>query len=184
MRDRRNDGLEFFICMGLHQCLNFLAFMGAHLSHTITTNGRCTTFNQSADGYMRTDTCSGLTIKWASETEERMALWRGSAAGQNGRSATMTAPNGLAQEDVIRKAMRDASITPPESAGWSCHGTGTSLGDPIEIGSMRKVQNKHPREQALVVNTNKPNTGHLEGGAAMTSLISAVLQLKQAKCNP
>lgn len=184
MRDRTNDKLEFFVCCGLHQCLSPTLYMGAHMGHMFSIIGRCSTFNQSADGYMRADGCSGLTLKWGSETEQRYALWRGSAAGQNGRSATLTAPNGLAQEDVIWKAIRDASITPPESGGWSCHGTGTSLGDPIEIGSMRKVQNKHPREQSLIVNTNKTNTGHLEGGAAMTSLISAVLQLKQSKANP
>jgi len=184
MRDRKNDALEFFVCMGLHQCLSPILYMGAHMGHMFSIIGRCSTFNNSADGYLRADGCSGLTLKWGGETEQRLGLWRGSAAGQNGRSATLTAPNGLAQEDVIWKALRDASTMPPESAGWSCHGTGTSLGDPIEIGSMRKVQNKHPREQALIVNTNKTNTGHLEGGAAMTSLIAAVLQLTQSKANP
>jgi polyketide synthase-associated protein len=184
MRDRTNDKLEFFICTGIHQCLNAMLYMGAHLGHMFSILGRCTTFNQSADGYVRGDGCSGMALKWGSETDERMALWRGSAAGQNGRSATLTAPNGLAQEDVIWKAIRDASILPPESSCWSCHGTGTSLGDPIEIGSLRKVQSKHQRDQSLAVNTNKTNVGHLEGGAAMTSLLAVVLQLKHGKVNP
>lgn len=74
---------------------------------------RCKTFNESADGYMRGDGCSGLTLKYGDLPEERDAIWRASRVGQNGRSATLTAPNGLAQEEVITKASRRLDVARP-----------------------------------------------------------------------
>jgi polyketide synthase-associated protein len=184
MTDRKYDMLNFFICLGLHQCLQIGIWVGAHMGHMFSTVARCQTFNETADGYMRGDGCSGLAFKWETPAEEKDVKWRGSMVGQNGRSATLTAPNGVAQEDVIWRAIREAQIEPCDSVAWSCHGTGTSLGDPIEVGSMRKVQVKTERYNQLIVNTNKTNTGHLEGGAAMTSLVAAYLQVRQSKSNP
>lgn len=154
------------------------------MGHMFSTVARCQTFNETADGYMRGDGASGLTFKWETPPEDMDVKWRGSMVGQNGRSATLTAPNGVAQEDVIWKAVREAQIEPCDSNCWSAHGTGTSLGDPIEVGSLKKVQSKTQRKNTLMLNTNKTNTGHLEGGAAMTSLIAAWLQLRHSKVNP
>merc|ERR1712217_394164 len=184
LQDRTIDKIEFHIGIWLHLCLVPRYFAGGKGNTMNSPIGRCLTFNATASGYMRGDGCSGLTLKSGAPFEEQESVWRGSMCGQNGRSATLTAPNGLAQEDVIWKAIREAGTTPPEATGWSCHGTGTSLGDPIEVGGVRKVQVKATRETQLVVNTNKTNTGHLEGGAAMTSLVAAVIQLKAGKSNP
>jgi len=182
MADRTHDALEFFVCLGVHNCL---ALFGFKIGNTgmITMEGRCKTFNETADGYLRGDGCSGFIMKWGDHNDVPEAIIGGSMTGQNGRSATMTAPNGLSQEDVCWRAIRQANINPGESSVWSCHGTGTSLGDPIEIGSVRKIQ-KGNRENILAVNTNKTNTGHLEGGAAMTSVMSVICQIKMMKTNP
>lgn len=182
LANRKTDKLDFFICTGLHQCLVPGPWVGMSFNHMNSTIGRCLTFDEAADGYMRGDGCSALTLRWA--CEEREAIWRGSMVCQNGRSATLTAPNGLAQEDVIWKAIREADSSPSETTVWSCHGTGTSLGDPIEIGAVRKVNLQDPRPTPLMVNTNKPNCGHYEGGAAMTSLVAAVFQVSNQKANP
>nr|AQS99197.1 type I polyketide synthase [Gambierdiscus polynesiensis] len=175
--DRVIDKVEFHVALGIHQCLSPLPFVGCSQTHMTSPIGRCLTFNASAGGYMRGDGCSGMTLKFGYLPDDRDAIWRASQCGQNGRSATLTAPNGLAQEDVIWKSIREAKITPPESCVWNCHGTGTSLGDPIEVGAVRKVQIKQERPTTLVVTSNKTHTGHLEGGAAMTSLIGAVTQV-------
>jgi len=182
--DRTIDKVEFHIAIGIHQCLAAFTFIGTSQSHMCSPIGRCMTFNATASGYMRGDGCSGMTLKYGSYPDEREAIWRASQCGQNGRSATLTAPNGLAQEEVIWKAMREASIVPGESCIWNCHGTGTSLGDPIEVGAVRKVQMKDNRETNLIVTSNKTHTGHLEGGAAMTTLLAACLQVKQATATP
>lgn len=75
-------------------------------------------------------------------------------------------------------------MTPPESTVWECHGTGTSLGDPIEVGAVRKLQIRMPRQEPLMITSNKTNIGHLEGGAAMAAICKCVLQCKFAKCCP
>jgi len=184
MENRRTDKLEFFICAGLHQCLAPYIWIGMSQSHMASTIGRCMTFNETADGYLRGDGCSAITLKYGEMAQERQAIWRGSMVGQNGRSATLTAPNGLAQEDVIWKAIREADISPSESTVWSCHGTGTNLGDPIEVGGIRKIMLQAERSAPLIVGTNKTNIGHLEGGAAMTSLIAAINQIRRQYANP
>merc|ERR1712176_650252 len=77
---------------------------------------------------------------------------------------------------------REAQMKPPESTVWECHGTGTSLGDPIEVGAVRKVQIKTPREEPLMVGTIKSNIGHLEGGAAMSAQIKCIIQVSATTC--
>jgi len=181
LQDRDINKLEFHLAMGLHQCLVVGYFIGNSQGHMTSVIGRCSTFNASADGYMRGDGCSGMIMTWGNKSADMECMFRGCQIGQNGRSATMTAPNGLAQEDVIMKTCREAVINVGASQSWSCHGTGTSLGDPIEVGAIRKISNKNDRVDPLIVNTNKTNTGHLEGGAAMTSLIAAVFQVTSSK---
>lgn len=73
-------------------------------------------------------------------------------------------------------------MTPPESTCWECHGTGTSLGDPIEVGAARKVQVKMQRPEPLMMSTAKSNIGHLEGGAAMAGMVKCVLQVSCSGC--
>jgi len=119
-------------------------------------------------------------MKYGDMPADRMCIWRASRMGQNGRSATLTAPNGVAQEEVMSKTLREAGIKGSESTLWNCHGTGTSLGDPIEVGGIRRIQAKEPRSSTLLLLTNKTHTGHLEGGAAMTSIIAAVYQVMAA----
>mmetsp|Transcript_125838 Transcript_125838/g.402844 ORF Transcript_125838/g.402844 Transcript_125838/m.402844 type:complete len:932 (-) Transcript_125838:47-2842(-) len=175
--DKEIEKLDFHVALGIHQCLLPWGFenFGPKMQWE-----RCYTFNDTANGYMRGDGCSGITLKYGEFLKERDAVWRASRVGQNGRSATMTAPNGIAQEEVIMKAIREARIQPPESTVWNCHGTGTALGDPIEVGGVRRVMIREKRVTPLLICTNKPLTGHLEGGAAMTTIIAATLQVKAA----
>merc|ERR1719183_403254 len=110
---------------------------------------------------------TGCLLLKCGDLENKLALCRGSQIGQDGRSASMAAPNGPAQEKCIWGAIREALMSPPESTVWECHGTGTSLGDPIEVGAVRKVQIKNARSEPLMVASSKSNLGHLEGSAAM-----------------
>jgi len=183
LKDQEIEKLEFHVALGIHQC--FLPWGLENFGPKMQWE-RCYTFNDTAQGYMRGDGCSGITLKYGGEEldKEKDCVWRASRVGQNGRSATMTAPNGIAQEEVIMKAVREAKIRPPESCIWNCHGTGTSLGDPIEVGGVRRVQIREEREHPLIVCTNKTHTGHLEGGAAMTSVIAAILEVKAMHSAP
>jgi len=83
---------------------------------------------------------------------------------------------------MITRAIKEAQMTPPESTVWECHGTGTALGDPIEVGAVRKVQIRMRRLEPLMITSAKTNIGHMEGGAAMGGIVKCVIQCKFAKC--
>jgi len=106
-----------------------------------------------------------------------LAVIRGSAVNQDGKSASLTAPNGLAQEAVIKQALKSAGLSGSDVDYVECHGTGTSLGDPIEVAALKSVLGKQ-RTKPLVLGSVKTNIGHLEGAAGIVSLIKAVEVLR------
>lgn len=171
----RFDPIEFHLGMGTNLSLTINLWIGGTASHMNSPGGRCFTFNATANGYNRGDGTAGILIKHGANDDERVCYFRGSDIGNDGRSASMSAPNGPAQEKCIWGALREGGMTPPESTVWECHGTGTSLGDPIEVGAVRKVQIKMKREEPLMISSNKSNFGHLEGSAAAMAMIKCVL---------
>jgi len=183
MYERTWDPLEFHISMGAHLCLNGTLFLGGGGAHMHTVLGRCFTFNSSADGYLRGEGTCGMMFKFGRD-ENRLAIFRASQIGQDGRSASLTAPNGPAQEECIHRCIREARMTPPESTVWECHGTGTALGDPIEVGAVRKIQIKMPRVEPLLLGSVKSNYGHMEGAAGMGGMVKCVCQVGHARCVP
>jgi len=184
LMERVYDPLDFHIAIGTHLCLSPSPWIGCSMSHMVSPQGRCFTFNATANGYLRGEGTSGQFLKYGPEVKDRDAIYRASMCGQDGRSASLTAPNGPAQEEIISKAIKEANMTPPESTVWECHGTGTSLGDPIEVGAVRKIQVRMPRLEPLMLTSNKTNIGHLEGGAAMGGICKCVLQCKYGRCLP
>lgn len=182
--ERKFDPLEFFLTMGAHLCLSPGPFIGCSQAHMSSPTGRCFTFNASANGYLRGEGVSGFMMKFGNYKGESDAILRATQVGQDGRSASLTAPNGPAQEEMVSRAIKEAQMTPPESTVWECHGTGTSLGDPIEVGAVRKVQIRMPRSEPLMITSNKTNIGHLEGGAAMAAMVKCILQCKHVRCCP
>lgn len=185
LNDRTIDPLEWFLSLGAHLVLDPIGgLIGGTQSHMGGPIGRCLTFDASACGYLRGEGVSGVMLKWGNLKGESDSILRATQIGQDGRSASLTAPNGPAQYEMISRAFKEAQMTPPESTVWECHGTGTSLGDPIEIGAVRKVSVRVPRLEPLMITSNKTNIGHLEGGAAMGGIVKCVLQCKYCKCLP
>merc|ERR1711879_720244 len=92
-------------------------------------------------------------------------------------SASLTAPNGPAQEKCFRAVLKECALTPTEVDCFECHGTGTSLGDPIEVGSFRKVMSVTPRSEPLVITSSKSNVAHSEGGAGFCGFFKCLLQV-------
>ncbi|CAK9056189.1 Phenolphthiocerol/phthiocerol polyketide synthase subunit A ((Phenol)carboxyphthiodiolenone synthase subunit A) (Beta-ketoacyl-acyl-carrier-protein synthase I) (Phthiocerol synthesis polyketide synthase type I PpsA), partial [Durusdinium trenchii] len=98
----------------------------------------------------------------------------GVAVNQDGRSSTLTAPNGPSQATVMRVALAEAKLAPEEVVHMECHGTGTPLGDPIEIGGLKSINASRTEDRPLILAAVKSNCGHLEGPAASTGLIKSV----------
>ena len=149
----------------------------------LAADGRCKTFDATADGYVRGEG-AGLVVLKRLEHAERdgdriLAVVRGVATNQDGRSAGLTAPNGPAQQDVVRAALRDAGLPPSRVSYVEAHGTGTPLGDPIELNSLAAVLSEgRPGDQPCRVGSVKTNLGHLEGAAGAAGFIKAVLSLQ------
>nr|AYM54557.1 hypothetical protein [Racemicystis crocea] len=151
--------------------------------HALSPDGRCKTFDASANGFVRGEGCGVVVLKRLSEAERDgdpiLAVIRGSAVNQDGRSTWMTAPNVLSQEAMLRQALKNARVSPDDIGYVETHGTGTSLGDPIEFEALKAVLGK-PRADGsrCVLGAVKTNLGHLEAAAGMAALLKAVLCLQ------
>jgi polyketide synthase-associated protein len=182
--EKRWDPIEWHLGLGAGLTLSVGSFIGSCAQHMLSPGGRCFTFNATANGYNRGDGTACMLIKQGVCEEHRICYFRGSQIGQDGRSASMAAPNGPAQEKCVWGAIREARMTPPESTVWENHGTGTSLGDPIEVGAVRKVQIKMKRLEPLMVASSKSNFGHLEGSAAALGMNKCIMTVIKTNCAP
>jgi myxalamid-type polyketide synthase MxaB len=149
----------------------------------LSADGRCKTFDAAADGYVRGEGCGVVVLKRLSDAQRDgdpiLALIRSSSVNQDGRSGGLTVPNGPSQEAVIRKALEQGKVDPSLVDYIEAHGTGTSLGDPIEVSALGAVYGEsHSREHPLWLGSVKTNIGHLEAAAGLASLIKVVLSLK------
>ena len=149
----------------------------------------CRAFDDDSDG-----TCMGEGIfafllkplsKAKKDKDNIYAVIKGSAINQDGSSAGITAPNALAQADVIERAWKDAGIDPNTVTYIETHGTGTKLGDPIEIdGITRAFSSSTTRKQFCAIGSVKTNLGHLDSAAGMAGLLKVVLSLKNKMIPP
>lgn len=159
---------------------NSIAFSSAHM---LSADGRCKTFAESADGYGRGEGCGVVILKRlqaAIDDKDRiLAVIRGSAVNQDGASGGLTVPNGVSQQAVIKQALANAGVKPEHVSYIEAHGTGTRLGDPIEINSLAEVFGKgETRQSPLWVGSVKTNFGHLEAAAGIAGFIKTVLALQ------
>jgi acyl transferase domain-containing protein/NAD(P)-dependent dehydrogenase (short-subunit alcohol dehydrogenase family)/SAM-dependent methyltransferase/acyl carrier protein len=150
----------------------------------LSADGRCKTFAQSADGFVRSEGCGMLVLRRLSDAQAEgdciLGVIRGSAVGHDGRSSGLTAPNGPSQEAVIREAIRKAGFQPSDVDYLEAHGTGTVLGDAIELGALNAVF----ADRGLTVGSVKTNIGHLEAAAGVAGLMKVLLSLQNEKIPP
>ncbi|MGQ6094309.1 beta-ketoacyl synthase N-terminal-like domain-containing protein, partial [Serratia sp. IR-2025] len=184
----RNGVCSAALVGGVNVMLSHRSFVGCSASKMLSQKGRCATFDEGADGYCRGEGVGAVVLKRLSDAEAAgdtiLAVIRGTAVNQDGRSASLTAPNGGAQEAVIEQALAKAGLRGQDVDYIECHGTGTPLGDPIEVGALKNVLGRH-RSKPVVLGAVKTNIGHLEGAAGVIGLIKAVevLRHRQAPGN-
>src|SRR5713226_3979521 len=155
----------------------------------LAPDGVCKTFDAAADGFVLGEGCGVVVLKRLSEAladqDTIFAIIRGSAVNQDGRSNGITAPNKQAQAAVIRQALANAGVAPERVSYVEAHGSGTSLGDPIEIEALMQVLGEdRSEEQPLLVGAVKTNIGHLAGAAGIAGLIKTVLALRHQQIPP
>lgn len=174
---------------GIQLMLSPAATIGFCRMKALSPDGRCKTFDASANGYGRGEGGGVLVLRRLSdalaEGDNILALIRGSAVNHDGSSSGLTVPNGLAQEAVIRQALANAGVPPNGVDYVEAHGTGTSLGDPIELASLEAVLcQERDSKKPLLVGSVKTNLGHLEAGAGIASVMKVVLALQQGLIPP
>ena len=147
----------------------------------LSPEGRCKTFDASADGYVRGEGVGVIVLKRLEDAlrdgDHIWAVIRGSAVNQDGASNGLTAPNAQAQKAVIREAWAVAGLEPKDAGYIEAHGTGTNLGDPIEARALGEVLAGRPPQEPVWVGSVKTNIGHLESAAGIAGVIKTALAL-------
>ncbi|EEW25836.1 type I polyketide synthase [Rhodobacter ferrooxidans] len=165
---------------GVNAILSPLSTISFSKARMLAADGRCKSFSQAADGYVRSEGCVMLVL--ARETDARragsrvQALLRGSAVNQDGASLSITTPTVAAQQAVMQAALADAGLPPDAVDLIEAHGTGTRIGDATELAALSAVYGAAP----VVVGSAKPNFGHLEAASGLVGVLKAVLSLRHA----
>jgi acyl transferase domain-containing protein len=155
----------------------------------LAADGRCKVFDAAADGYVRGEGCGIAVLRRLSDAvaagDEILAVLRGSAVNQDGLSNGLTAPNGPAQQAVVIQALEDAGLEPAQIGYVEAHGSGTALGDPIELNALRAVLARgRGADQVCCVGSVKTAIGHLEAAAGIAGLIKVALMLRHGAIPP
>ncbi|GHO44998.1 type I polyketide synthase [Ktedonospora formicarum] len=185
----RNGECEVALAAGVNLILTPDLTITFSQAHMMSEYGRCRTFDNAADGYVRGEGCGVVVLKPLSAAQRDgdtvLALIRGSAVNQDGRSNGLTAPNGPSQEAVIRQALRKAGVLPHQIDYVETHGSSTPLGDPIEVDALKAVlMEQREGDQSCVLGSVKTNIGHLEAAAGIAGLIKTVLSLQHSEIPP
>jgi myxalamid-type polyketide synthase MxaB len=188
-RSVRDGECSLAIAGGVNLILTPELFYSTSSWGMLARDGRCKTFDSAADGFVRAEGCGIVVLKRLSEARANndriLAVIRGSAVNQDGASSGLSVPNGLAQEAVIRTALRNANVDPETISYVETHGTGTSLGDPIEVDALARVFGPaREGRPPISIGSVKTNIGHLEAGAGIAGLLKVVLMLRQRKIAP
>ncbi|MYF73442.1 MAG: SDR family NAD(P)-dependent oxidoreductase, partial [Gemmatimonadetes bacterium] len=182
--DLQQGKADLAIAGGVQAILNGRIYELRADAMMLSPDGQCKTFDASANGYVRGEGCGVVILKRLDEAEadgDRIwAVIRGAAVNHGGASTGLTVPNTPALEEVIETALSDAKIPASDVDYLEAHGTGTTVGDPIEINAVANVYGKgRSSDQPLLIGSLKTNVGHLESPAGVAGVIKAALVLKR-----
>ncbi|WP_339064477.1 polyketide synthase [Teredinibacter turnerae] len=189
MRSLQNQECDLALAGGINLLVTPSMFVATCAASMLSTDGLCKTFDESADGYARGEGVGVIALKRLSDAQRDndsiLAVLRGGAVNQDGPSSALPVPNGKAQEKVIRAALKDAGVNPADIGYIEAHGTGTALGDPLEIEALNQVFGAdRTAGQPLWLGSIKTNYGHTEGAAGIAGLLKVILALKHGEIPP
>ncbi len=156
-------------------------------AHMLAKDGYCKTFDVSADGYTRGEGCGVIVLKRLLDAQQNndriLGVIRATSVNQDGATSGLTVPNGEAQSNLIKEALQQANLTPDAIDYIEAHGTGTSLGDPIEVNAIGSIFSNR-RDNPLLLGSVKTNIGHLESAAGIAGMIKVLLSLQHDAIPP
>lgn len=185
----RSQECALALAGGVNSMLDPTFTIAASRMRMMAADGRCKPFDASADGFVRGEGCGLVLLKRLSDAladgDRILAVINGTAVNQDGRTNGLTAPNSLSQQAVIGEALANAGLSANQIGLIEAHGTGTPLGDPIEVEALSAVFGPlQMPAQVCVLGSAKANIGHLEGAAGVAGLIKAVLTLRHNAIPP
>ncbi|MDC0708552.1 SDR family NAD(P)-dependent oxidoreductase [Stigmatella sp. ncwal1] len=185
---------DMAIAGGVNVLLTPVGFLAFGKSGMLASDGRCKTFDQRADGYVRGEGVGAVLLKPLSRAvadgDTVYGIIKGTAVNHGGRANSLTAPNPNAQADLIVRAMRRAGVAPETMGYIEAHGTGTALGDPIEVNGLKRafrelgLSGADWNRKSCGLGTVKTNIGHLETAAGIAGLIKLLLSLRSKQLPP
>ncbi len=183
----RRRECDLAVAGGVNLMLAPQIMAGLCMMNALAADGRSRPFDAAASGYGRGEGCGMIVLKRLADAERDgdavAAVILGGAINNDGASSGLTVPNGNAQRAVLARAMANARVLADEVGFVETHGTGTLLGDPIEIDALRAVYGEH-RSRPLALGAVKGNIGHLESAAGVAAVIKAVLCLQRGVIPP
>jgi phthiocerol/phenolphthiocerol synthesis type-I polyketide synthase B len=182
----RSGDSNLALAAGVNLLLSPAVFHGFDQAGALSPTGRCHSFDAAADGFVRGEGCGVVVLKRLPDAlrdgDRVLAVVRGSAINQDGRSNGLMAPNPAAQMAVLRSACANAGVEPQDVDYVEAHGTGTFLGDPIEARALGSVMGRgRPATSPLLVGAVKSNLGHLEAAAGVAGFIKTVMALQRGR---
>ncbi|WP_189525043.1 type I polyketide synthase [Nostoc sp. 'Peltigera membranacea cyanobiont' 232] len=184
----RNGECDIALAGGVNVILTPIISLIESRAQMLAPDGRCKTFDASANGMVRGEGCGIIVLKRLSQAVKNgdriLARVYSTAVNHDGPSSGLTVPNGDAQEKLLHQALNIAKLKPEQIDFIEAHGTGTAIGDPIELESMAAVFSDRPQNRPLIIGSVKTNLGHLEGAAGIAGLIKTVLALQHHKIPP
>ncbi|MHC3468731.1 type I polyketide synthase [Streptomyces sp. 7R007] len=185
----RSGESDLAVAGGVNVILSPVIPVSVSAGGALSPSGQCRTFDEAADGYLRGEGSGAVVLKRLSDAladgDRVYAVLPGSAVNQDGASSGLTVPNGTAQRALIERALEQAGLEGREVGYAEAHGTGTPLGDPIELRALaQSLRPQGPDGAPLLVGSAKPNIGHLEASAGMAGLIKAILAVHHGAIPP
>ncbi|KAI4118120.1 MAG: hypothetical protein LQ345_001759 [Seirophora villosa] len=189
----RNKECSAAVVGGVNLVLTVDQHMNTAKLGVLSPSSTCHTFDESADGYGRADGVGAVYLKRLSDAvrdgDPVRGVIRSSAVNSNGKvpAVGITHPNRDGQADVIKHAYNRGGDLDPRLTGYfECHGTGTAVGDPLEVHavSLAMNENRNENEDPLTVGAVKPNIGHSEAASGLSALIKAILIVERGIIPP
>ncbi len=181
--------IEMALAGGVNLTLHPFKYLLLSRDNFTSSDGRCRSFGEGGDGYVPGEGVGAVVLKPLSRAlldEDRIhGLIKGSAINHGGKTNGYTVPNPKAHSELVKKALERSGVDPRRLGYIEAHGTGTSLGDPIEIAGLTRALREHKlAAQALPIGSVKSNIGHLEAAAGIAGLAKILLQMRHGMLVP